>query len=209
MRPFRYERARDVASACTLAAEPSAMFIAGGTNLVDLMKLEFEAPGQLVDIGRLPLAGIQETGEGGLRMVGASRTVRSPSTCMSVADTRSCPKRFWLVRPPSFATEHDRREPAAADTLFVLLRYDKAMQQAGAGIRVSALEGVNRMHAVIGVSDHCIAAHPSDMAVAMMALDARGDTVAPNGSTRTIPLDSLYRPPVRRHRSRLCWSLGS
>ena len=68
MRPFRYERARDVASACTSAAHAGARFIAGGTNLVDLMKLEIEAPAELIDIGRLPLNHIEETADGGLRI---------------------------------------------------------------------------------------------------------------------------------------------
>jgi xanthine dehydrogenase YagS FAD-binding subunit len=73
MKPFRYERARDVASACASAAHPTARFIAGGTNLVDLMKLQIETPAHLVDIGRLPLTGVEATAEGGLR-IGAGVT---------------------------------------------------------------------------------------------------------------------------------------
>jgi xanthine dehydrogenase YagS FAD-binding subunit len=196
MRLFRYERARDIASACALAAQPSARFIAGGTNLVDLMKLEIEVPGQLVDIGRLPLAGIDETREGGLR-IGASVT----NSALAV-DPR-IRRRYPLLSQAILAgaSTQLRNKATTAGNLLQRTRcpyfYDttKPCNKRVPGSGCPALEGVNRMHAVIGVSDHCIAAHPSDMAVAMTALDARVETVVPDGSSRTIPLDSLYRPP--------------
>jgi xanthine dehydrogenase YagS FAD-binding subunit len=196
MRPFRYKRARDLASACALAAQPSAKFIAGGTNLVDLMKLEIETPGQLVDIGRLPLAGIDETREGGLRIGGSV-------TNSALAVDPRVRRRYPLVSRAILAgaSTQLRNRATTAGNLLQRTRcsyfYDttKPCNKRVPGSGCPALEGVNRMHAVIGVSDHCIAAHPSDMAVAMTALDARVETMAPDGSTRTIPLDSLYRPP--------------
>jgi xanthine dehydrogenase YagS FAD-binding subunit len=196
MRPFRYARAHDLASACALAAQPSAKFIAGGTNLVDLMKLEIETPAQLVDIGRLPLAAMHETREGGLRIGGCV-------TNSALAIDMRIRRRYPLVSQAILAgaSTQLRNRATTAGNLLQRTRcpyfYDttKPCNKRVPGSGCPALEGVNRMHAVIGVSDHCIAAHPSDMAVAMAALDARVETVAPDGSTRTIPVDALYRPP--------------
>jgi CO/xanthine dehydrogenase FAD-binding subunit len=103
MKPFRYQRARDVAAACASAAEPAAKFIAGGTNLVDLMKLQIETPAQLVDINALPLGGIEETAEQGLRigaLVTNSCATRRPpaATCFSAPVARTS------TTPPSPAT---------------------------------------------------------------------------------------------------------
>lgn len=196
MRPFRYERARDVPSACTSAAHPGTRFIAGGTNLVDLMKLEIEAPAHLVDIGRLPLNGIEETAEGGLR-IGARVTNSAVAVDLRVR------RRYPLLSQAILAgaSTQLRNKATTGGNLLQRTRcpyfYDttkpcnKRVPRSGC----AALEGINRMNAVLGVSDHCIAAHPSDMAVAMTALDARVETIAPDGSRRTIPIDALYRPP--------------
>jgi xanthine dehydrogenase YagS FAD-binding subunit len=196
MKPFRYERASDVASACASAAEPAAKFIAGGTNLVDLMKLQIEAPAQIVDITRLSLDGIEETGEGGLR-IGALVTNSAAAVDMRVR------RRYPLLAQAILAgaSTQLRNKATTGGNLLQRTRcpyfYDttKPCNKRVPGSGCAALEGINRMNAVLGVTDDCIAAHPSDMAVAMTALDAQVETIRPDGSTRTIGIDSLYRSP--------------
>ena len=196
MKPFRYHRASDIASACASAANPAVKFIAGGTNLVDLMKLQIEAPAQLVDITRLPLNGIEETAEGGLR-IGALVTNSAAAIDMRVR------RRYPLLAQAILAgaSTQLRNKATTGGNLLQRTRcayfYDatKPCNKRAPGSGCAALEGINRMNAVLGVSDDCIAAHPSDMAVAMTALDAQVETVASDGSSRTIPIDSLYRPP--------------
>ena len=196
MTPFRYERASEIASACASAAQPTAKFIAGGTNLVDLMKLQIETPAQLVDISRLPLDRIEETAEGGLR-IGALVTNSAAAVDMRVR------RRYPLLAQAILAgaSTQLRNKATTGGNLLQRTRcpyfYDttKPCNKRVPGSGCAALEGLNRMNAVLGVSDHCIAAHPSDMAVAMTALDAVVETVAPDGSRRIIPIDELYRPP--------------
>src|SRR5271157_2509692 len=196
MKPFRYERAGSIASACALASEPAAKFIAGGTNLLDLMKLQIETPTQLVDIGPLPLAAIEETAEGGLR-IGARVT-----NSVVAADMRV--RRRYPVLSQAIlagASTQLRNKATTGGNLLQRTRcpyfYDttKPCNKRMPGSGCAALSGLNRMNAVLGVSDSCIAAHPSDMAVAMTALDARIETIAPDGASRTIPIDALYRAP--------------
>jgi xanthine dehydrogenase YagS FAD-binding subunit len=196
MTPFPYERASEIASACASATQPTAKFIAGGTNLVDLMKLQIETPAQLVDISRLPLDRIEETAEGGLR-IGALVTNSAAAVDMRVR------RRYPLLAQAILAgaSTQLRNKATTGGNLLQRTRcayfYDttKPCNKRVPGSGCAALEGLNRMNAVLGVSDHCIAAHPSDMAVAMTALDAVVETVAPDGSARNIPIDALYRPP--------------
>jgi xanthine dehydrogenase YagS FAD-binding subunit len=196
MKPFSYQRASDIASACASAAQPTAKFIAGGTNLVDLMKLQIEAPAQLVDITRLPLARIEETAEGGLR-IGALVTNSAAAVDMRVR------RRYPLLAHAilSGASTQLRNKATTGGNLLQRTRcpyfYDttKPCNKRAPGSGCAALEGLNRMNAVLAVSDSCIAAHPSDMAVAMTALDAAVETVVPDGSARVIPIDALYRAP--------------
>ena len=196
MTPFRYDRARDVASACASAARPTAKFIAGGTNLVDLMKLQIETPAQLVDISRLPLDRIEETGDGGLR-IGALVTNSAAAIDMRVR------RRYPLLAQAILAGASTQLRNRATTGGNLLQRtrcayfYDttKPCNKRVPGSGCAALEGLNRMNAVLDVSDHCIAAHSSDMAVAMTALDAVVETIAPDGSARTIAIDELYPPP--------------
>ena len=196
MKPFRYERASEIASACALAAQPTVKFIAGGTNLVDLMKLQIEAPTQLVDITRLPLNRIEETAEGGLH-IGALVTNSAAAVDMRVR------RRYPLLAQAILAgaSTQLRNKATTGGNLLQRTRcayfYDttKPCNKRVLGSGCAALAGLNRMNAVLGVTDDCIAAHPSDMAVAMTALDAVVETVAPDGSTRAIPIDELYRPP--------------
>jgi xanthine dehydrogenase YagS FAD-binding subunit len=197
LKPFRYERPNGVASACASAAgEPAAKFIAGGTNLIDLMKLQIETPTHLVDIGMLPLADIEETLEGGLR-IGALVTNSALAVDMRV-------RRLYPLLSQAIlagASTQLRNKATTGGNLLQRTRcpyfYDttKPCNKREPGAGCAALGGINRMNAVLGVSDDCIAAHGSDMAVAMTALDARLETVAPDGATRTIPIDALYRSP--------------
>jgi xanthine dehydrogenase YagS FAD-binding subunit len=196
MKPFHYERASAIASACASAAEPAAKFIAGGTNLVDLMKLEIETPAQLVDIGQLPLGDTEETAEGGLR-IGARVTNSALAADLRVR------RRYPLLAQAILAGASTQLRNRATTGGNLLQRtrcpyfYDttKPCNKRVPGSGCAALHGLNRMNAVLGVSDDCIATHGSDMAVAMTALDARVETVAPDGATRTIPIDVLYRAP--------------
>jgi xanthine dehydrogenase YagS FAD-binding subunit len=196
MKPFRYERASDVASACASAVEPTAKLIAGGTNLIDLMKLQIETPARLIDIGLLPLAAIEETAEGGLR-IGARVTNSALAADMRVR------RRYPLLSQAILAgaSTQLRNKATTGGNLLQRTRcpyfYDttKPCNKRLPGSGCAALGGINRMNAVLGVSDDCIAAHGSDMAVAMTAMDAQVETVAPDGGTRTIPIDALYRPP--------------
>src|SRR5216683_5715889 len=196
MKPFRYERAGSLASACASATEPAAKFIAGGTNLLDLMKLQIETPTHLVDIGPLPLAEIEETAEGGLR-IGARVTNSALAADMRVR------RRYPVLSQAILAgaSTQLRNKATTGGNLLQRTRcsyfYDttKPCNKRMPGSGCAALGGLNRMNAVIGVSNDCIAAHGSDMAVAMTALDARVETVAPDGATRTIPIDALYRAP--------------
>jgi xanthine dehydrogenase YagS FAD-binding subunit len=197
MRAFTYERADNIAAAArAVAAQPGAKFIAGGTNLLDLMKLEVETPTHLVDVNRLPLAATEETAEGGLR-IGA--LVRNSDLA---ADPRVRKNYGVLSRALlSGASGQLRNKATTAGNLLQRTRcyyfYDtsKPCNKREPGSGCSAISGFNRIHAVVGASDHCIATHPSDMAVAMQALDARVETVMADGSAQTIPLVDFYRLP--------------
>jgi xanthine dehydrogenase YagS FAD-binding subunit len=196
MKPFRYERASNIASACSSAAEPATKFIAGGTNLLDLMKLQIETPSRLVDINALPLRGIEQTPEQGLR-VGALVTNSALASDMRVR------RRYPLLAQAILAGASGQLRNKATTGGNLLQRtrcpyfYDttKPCNKRALGSGCSALEGFNRMNAVLGVSDACIAANPSDMAVAMTTLDAQVETITRDGATRTIPVDAFYRAP--------------
>ena len=196
MKTFTYERAGDPAAAARAAAQPGAKVIAGGTNLIDLMKLEIETPTHLVDVSRLPLAGIEATPEGGLR-IGAMAT---NAQLASHPDVRA---RYPVVAQAVLAGASGqlRNKASVGGNLLQRTRcgyfYDPAKpcnkRQPGAGC--SALEGFNRMHAILGASEACIATHPSDMAVGMAAIGGRVETVNAEGATRAIPLSELHRLP--------------
>jgi xanthine dehydrogenase YagS FAD-binding subunit len=196
MKPFRYERARSLASACASATEPETKFIAGGTNLLDLMKLQIETPTRLIDLCPLPFAKIEETADGGLR-IGALVTNSSLAADMRIR------RRYPVLAQAILAgaSTQLRNKATTGGNLLQRTRcpyfYDttKPCNKRVPGSGCAALDGLNRMNAVIGVSGDCIAAHGSDMAVAMAALDARVETVAADGATRAIAIDALYRAP--------------
>ena len=199
MQPFTYTTVADADAATRLAvADPRARYLAGGTTLVDLMKLDVEQPTQLIDITGLPLDEITALSDGGLRigamvrnsdlahnelvrarypmlsqavLAGASGQVRNMATTAGNLLQRT---RCFYFRDTG--TPCNKREP---------------------GSGCSALDGYNRIHAVLGTSAHCIATHPSDMAVALVALDARVRVVGPAGE-RVISLGALHRLPGDR-----------
>jgi xanthine dehydrogenase YagS FAD-binding subunit len=197
MKPFTYERARSPAEAAAAAArKPGAKFIAGGTNLLDLMKLEIEAPTHLVDVNGIGFDTIEATSEGGLR-IGA--LVRNTDLA---ADERVRRDYGLLSRALlAGASGQLRNKATTAGNLLQRTRcpyfYDTNQpcnkRQPGSGC--SAIGGFTRHHAVIGSSDACIATHPSDMAIAMRALDATVETVLPDGKRRQIPIAELHRLP--------------
>ncbi|MGN7753987.1 FAD binding domain-containing protein [Sinorhizobium sp. 22678] len=197
MQPFSYQRADTVETAvAAVAGRPAARFIAGGTNLLDLMKLGIERPDHLVDIGRLELDRIEPTEKGGLH-IGAQ--VRNSDLAADPIVRARYPALSQALL--AGASAQIRNKASTAGNLLQRTRcpyfYDRNMpcnkREPGAGC--AALEGFNRMHAVIGTSQACIAVHPSDMAVAMAVLDAAVETVSPGGETRSIPIGDLYRLP--------------
>ncbi len=197
MKPFTYERARSPAEAAAAAAgRPGAKFIAGGTNLLDLMKLQIEAPTHLIDVNGLELDKIEATPEDGLR-IGA--VVRNTDLA---ADPRMRRDYALLSRALlAGASGQLRNKATTAGNLLQRTRcpyfYDPNQpcnkRQPGSGC--SAIGGFSRPHAVVGVSDACIATHPSDMTVAMRALDATVETVKADGATRRIPIAEFHRLP--------------
>jgi xanthine dehydrogenase YagS FAD-binding subunit len=198
MKAFTYQRADTTAQAATAAVKPGARVIAGGTNLLDLMKLQVETPSELVDINRLPLDKIEETPDGGLR-VGA--LVRNSDLA---ADSRVRQRYGVLSRALlAGASAQLRNKATTGGNLLQRTRcyyfYDvtKPCNKRNPGSGCAALAGFNRIHAILGASNECIATHPSDMAVAMRALDARVETVDRAGDTRTIPIAEFHRLPGR------------
>jgi xanthine dehydrogenase YagS FAD-binding subunit len=200
MKPFTYERASSPAAAASAAARvPQTKFIAGGTNLLDLMKLQIETPMHLIDVNGLALDKIEPTPDGGLR-IGA--LVRNTDLA---ADPRVRRDYGLLSRAlVSGATGQLRNQATTAGNLLQRTRcpyfYDTNMpcnkRRPGSGC--SAIGGYTRPHAVVGASDACIATHPSDMAVALRALDTTIETVRPDGSTRGIPVAEFHRLPGDR-----------
>ena len=197
MKPFTHERARSPAEAAAAAARtPGSRFIAGGTNLLDLMKLQIETPRHLIDVNGLDLDKIEPTAAGGLR-IGA--LVRNTDLA---ADPRV--RRDYGVLSRAIvagASGQLRNKATTAGNLLQRTRcpyfYDtnQACNKRQPGSGCSAIGGISRQLAVLGVSEACIATYPGDMAVAMRALDATVDTVQPGGATRTIPIADFHHLP--------------
>jgi len=197
MKAFTYQRVRTPAEAAQAALRtPGARFIAGGTNLLDLMKLEIETPTHLIDVNGLALDKIEPLADGALR-IGA--LVRNTDLA---ADARVRRDYGVLSRALlSGASAQLRNKATTSGNLLQRTRcpyfYDtnQPCNKRAPGSGCSAIGGFSRQLAIIGVSDACIATHPSDMAVAMRALDATIETVRANGSVRTIPIADFYRLP--------------
>ena len=199
MNRFSYLRAASVEEAVReVAGDPTARFIAGGTNLVDLMKYNVERPDRLIDITHLPLNGIEETDGGGLK-IGALVTNDEVAYDPRIQD------RYPLLSSAIRAGASPQLRNAATTGGNLLQRtrcyyfYDTGTpcnkREPGSGC--PATFGRNRIHAILGTSEHCIATHPSDMAVAMAALEAIVHVAGPNGE-RTIPIAEFHRLPGDR-----------
>jgi xanthine dehydrogenase YagS FAD-binding subunit len=196
MRAFTYERATDSRTALAAVAKPGAKFISGGTNLLDLMKLEIEQPTHLVDISRLPLKAIEELPDGGLR-IGAQA-----ANSDTAADARV------RIRYPVLsqallagASGQLRNKASIGGNLLQRTRcpyfYDtvSGCNKRTPGSGCSAIGGINRIHAILGASDACIATHPSDMAVALAVLEARIELLAADHAARSIAIADFHRLP--------------
>ncbi|MBD2749223.1 xanthine dehydrogenase family protein subunit M [Microvirga sp. BT688] len=199
MNRFSYLRAGSIEEAVkAAAADASARFIAGGTNLVDLMKYNVERPTRLIDITRLPLNTIEETESGGLRL-GAM------TTNDDVAHDALVRSRYPLLASAILAGASPQLRNAATTGGNLLQRtrcyyfYDTATpcNKREPGTGCPATFGRNRIHAILGTSDHCIATHPSDMCVALAALEAVIHVAGPDGE-RTIPISEFHRLPGDR-----------
>jgi len=197
MKPFTYERATSpAAAAAAVARTPGAKFIAGGTNLLDLMKLEIETPTHLIDVQELKLDKIEPTQDGGLR-VGAF-----VSNTALASDARV--RRDYGVLSRAIvagASGQLRNKATTAGNLLQRTRcpyfYDtnQACNKRKPGSGCAALGGYSRQLGIIGTSDACIATYPGDMAVAMRLLDAQIETINPTGQTRTIPIADFHKLP--------------
>jgi xanthine dehydrogenase YagS FAD-binding subunit len=196
MRPLTYERATDPAAAVALVAgNPRAAYLAGGTNVVDHLKLGVAAPDVLVDVSRLPLDDIEALEDGGLR-VGAA--VRNSDLAAHPVVRRSYP-----VLAQALLAGASGQIRNAATTAGNLLQRTRCVyfqdvttpcNKRDPGSGCSALEGFSRSHAVLGTSDRCVATHPSDLAVALAALDATVVVLGPAGERR-VPMADLHRLP--------------
>jgi xanthine dehydrogenase YagS FAD-binding subunit len=197
MKPFTYERARSAEEAVAMvAARPGAKFIAGGTNLLDLMKLQIETPTHLVDVNRLGLDTIELTEDGGLRIgalvrntaLAAHEAVRNDYAVLSRAIVAG-------------ASGQLRNRATTAGNLLQRTRcpyfYDatQACNRRAPGSGCGAIGGNTRQHAVLGASEHCIATNPSDMNVALRALDATVETVTAAGNRRRLPIADFHQLP--------------
>jgi xanthine dehydrogenase YagS FAD-binding subunit len=193
---FQYSRAGGVADAVSqMAASPAAKFVAGGTNLVDLMKMDVERPVKLIDVTRLPLDKVEETAGGGLR-IGA--LVRNSDLAYHPQVERRYPVLSSALL--AGASQQLRNMASAGGNLLQRTRcayfYDIATpcnkREPGSGC--SAIGGLNRMNAILGTSDACIAVHPSDMCVALAVLEAKVRVTGPRGE-REIPFADFHRLP--------------
>ena len=194
MKQFDYIRA---GANSDVTGTPDATIIAGGTNLLDLMKLEVMTPDRLVDISRLDLKQITPTRDGGLRIgalvtnsdLAADMTVRSDYAALSAALLAG-------------ASGQLRNKATTGGNLLQRTRCyyfydtDQPCNKRDPGSGCSAMEGANRLHAILGVTDKCIASHPSDMAVAMQMLGAEVEIESTDGVTRTVPLSDFYLIPT-------------
>ncbi|WP_447728242.1 FAD binding domain-containing protein [Sphingomonas koreensis] len=197
MKPFTYERVNSPAEAAAAATRTQgARFIAGGTNLLDLMKLQIENPAHLIDVNGIGLDRIEPTPEGGLRIGALVRNT-------DLAADKRVRKDYALLSRALLAGASGqlRNKATTAGNLLQRTRcpyfYDthQPCNKRKPGTGCAAIGGFSRQLGVIGTSDACIATHPSDMAVAMRALDAIVESVKPNGSTRATPLANFHVLP--------------
>jgi len=195
MRPLRYARVTDVEGAvATVAADPDSAFLAGGTTEVDLIRLGVARPSTLVDINALPLADVDDLGAG-LRIGALARMSDVARDPRVVARYPAVAEALLLGASEQLRTMASIGGNLCQRTRCPYFRDDVSpcnKREPGSGC--AALDGISRGHAILGTSEHCIATHPSDLAVPLVAFDAIVHTVGPGG-TRTIPIDDFYLAP--------------
>lgn len=196
MRPFKYTRATEPnGAAAAMAANPQAKFLAGGTNILDLMKEDVERPNELVDLTRLKVAEIKE--------VGGGVSIGALATNTDTANHPLIRRNYPLLTQAIVAGASGQLRNMATNGGNLMQRtrcqyfYDAAMpcNKRDPGSGCGALEGLNRMHAILGWSDKCVATYPGDMANALLALDAVVRIKGGDGRERTIPLSEFHRLP--------------
>jgi xanthine dehydrogenase YagS FAD-binding subunit len=195
MHPFEYSRVTDTTHALTSGAKPQTKFVAGGTNLIDLMKCEVERPARLVDINALPLATIEAV-KGGIRIgalarmsdVAANALVRQHAPAISQALLASASPQLRNAASIGGNLMQRTRCPYFRELTWT------PCNKRNPGSGCSAIEGDNRMHAILGTSEHCIATHPSDFAVAVAALDGVIALHSPSGDRHVAAVDFHLLP---------------
>lgn len=195
MRPFDYQRADGLEHAAHLSEARDAVLIAGGTNLIDLMKLQVETPQTLVDVNQLPLGHIADEGEG-LR-IGALATNTATAAHVRVRSDYPVLAKAILAG----ATQQLRNKATTGGNLcqrtrcYYFTNIDQPCNKRDPGSGCGAIAGIARLHAILGTSDQCIATYPGDMAVAMSALDASVEIVNANGQTRDVKVRDFHVLP--------------
>src|SRR4028118_2267553 len=196
MQPFKYSSATDAASAVrTVSANQTAQFLAGGTNLIDLMKEYVERPSELVDISGLNLAEIRSTSNG----ISIGALAKNTDTANHPLIRQHYPLLSMAIL--AGASQQIRNMATNGGNLLQRTRcsyfYDVAMpcNKREPGTGCGALEGINRMHAIFGWSEKCVAVYPSDMSIALVALDAVVKVQGANGLERSIPFADFHRLP--------------
>ena len=196
MRPFDYQRAERLDHASQLTMPETGMTIAGGTNLIDLMKLQVETPQTLVDITRLPMAQIDDTDDGGLR-IGALATNTATAVHPRVKADYPVLARAILAG----ATQQLRNKATTGGNLcqrtrcYYFTDTTQPCNKREPGSGCGAIDGIARLHAILGTSNQCIATYPGDMAVAMSALDATVEIAGEGDSSRSVPVREFHRLP--------------
>ncbi|HEV7427322.1 MAG TPA: xanthine dehydrogenase family protein subunit M [Thermoanaerobaculia bacterium] len=200
MHPFEYSRATDTSHALTSGAKQQTKFVAGGTNLIDLMKCEVERPARLVDINALPLAAVEAV-QGGIRIgalarmsdVAANALVRQHAPAISQALLASASPQLRNAASIGGNLMQRTRCPYFRELTWT------PCNKRNPGSGCSAIEGDNRMHAILGTSEHCIATHPSDFAVAVAALDGVIALRGPAGERHVAAIDFHLLPGSTPH----------
>ncbi|MEE4152645.1 MAG: xanthine dehydrogenase family protein subunit M [Erythrobacter sp.] len=196
MRPFAYTRPETLAEAAQTLGDDAAALIAGGTNLVDLMKLQVETPGQLADINRIGYGEIESLQDGGLS-IGALATNTQTAVHQAVRSDYPVLARAILAG----ATQQLRNKATTGGNLcqrtrcYYFTNIDQPCNKREPGSGCGAIGGIAKLHAVLGTSDQCIATYPGDMAVALSALDAQVQIAAAEGASRTVPVRDFHRLP--------------
>ncbi len=196
MRPFQYARPDGLDHATQLTAPGDTMAIAGGTNLVDLMKLQVETPQELIDINRLTMGEIADTDDGGLR-IGALATNTATAAHDRVRSDYPVLARAILAG----ATQQLRNKATTGGNLcqrtrcYYFTNIDQPCNKREPGSGCGAIKGIARLHAILGTSPSCIATYPGDMAVAMAALDASVEITGEGDRQRTVPVRDFHRLP--------------